>query len=70
MQTMNLNLSLYTCIKNYVEYKLTYRSDDTEIVRLLDRDGKCIEKDGFTEGNMPHEAIELARLYLKSEDIL
>lgn len=67
---MNLSLTLHTCIKNYVEYKLTYKSDDTEIVRLLDRDGKCIEKDGFTDGNMPHEAIELARLYLKYEDIL
>lgn len=67
---MELKLTLYTCIKNYVEYKLTYRSDDVEIVRLLDRDGNCIKKDGFTDGNMPHEAIELARLYLKYEDIV
>lgn len=66
---MNLSLTLETCIKNYVEYRLTYRSDDKEVVRLLDRDGKCIEKEGFTDGNMPHEAIELARLYLKYEDI-
>lgn len=67
---MNLSLTFYRQIGNNLITKLTYKSDDIEIVRLLDKEGNCLEWDGFTDGNMPHEAIELARLYLKSEDIL
>ncbi len=66
---MELKMTLYRQVGNYAEYKLTYRSDDTEIVRIMDNAGNTLKLDGFTDGNMPHEALTLARLYLKSEDI-
>lgn len=67
---MELKMTLYRQVGNYAEYKLSYRSDDVEIVRIMDNTGKCLRLDGFTDGNMPREAVELARLYLKGMDVL
>lgn len=67
---MELKMTLYRQVGSYAEYKLSYRSDDTEIVRIMDNTGKCLKLDGFTDGNMPEEALSLARLYLQGMDIL